>query len=143
MPYKRIRASNAVRGHSGIDATYKHIKRMFAWSGLKVADTYFVHLCEVCQHAKHLNCRPAELIQPFPILKGAWRDIKMDFIEGLPLCDGYNVILVIVDRFTKYTHCIPLGHPYIAQQVAHVFVKLHGMSLTIILDCNCIFTSNF
>jgi hypothetical protein len=28
----------------------------------------------------------------------------MDFIEGQPKSEGYSIILVVVDRFTKYAH---------------------------------------
>jgi hypothetical protein len=82
-----------------------------------------------------------------PVPKGAWRDITMDFVEGLPLSDGTDVILVVVDHFTKYAHFVPLRHPYTAPKVAHVFVdsvvKLHGMPHTITSDRDAIFTSNF
>jgi hypothetical protein len=107
------------------------VKRLFAWQGMKFSVTDFVRQCDVCQHAKHLNTHPGGLLQPLPIPAGAWRDITMDFVVGLPLSEGYNVILVVVDRFTKYAHFVPLHHPYSAPLVARVFVdsivKLHGI----------------
>jgi hypothetical protein len=47
-----------------------------------------------------------------------WADIAIDFIEGLPKVAGKSVILMVVDRFSKYAHFIPLGHPYTAASVA-------------------------
>lgn len=62
----------------------------------------------------------------------------MNFIEGLPKSKGKDVILVVVDRLSKYFHFIALQHPYTAQIVAHSFLdivfRLHGMPFTIVSD---------
>lgn len=71
----------------------------------------------------------------------------MDFIEGLPLSKGYSVIMVIVDRLSKYSHFIPLAHPYTTATVAKAFMenifKLHGIPQSIVNDRDAIFTTNF
>ena len=67
----------------------------------------------------------------------------MDFIEGLFKVNGKSVILTVVDRFSKYTHFIALGHPYIAASVAHAFfdgiVRLHGFPSFIVSDRDLVF----
>jgi len=71
----------------------------------------------------------------------------MDFIEGLPTSDGSNAILVVVDRFTKYGHFLPIKHPFTAQAIAKVVldnvVKLHGSPKSIVSDRDRVFTSTF
>jgi hypothetical protein len=46
----------------------------------------------------------------------------MDFITGLPKSEGKSVIMVIVDRLTKYTHFCALSHPFKASTVATTFM---------------------
>jgi hypothetical protein len=87
------------------------------------------------------------LLQPLPIPEGVWRDLSMDFIEGLPKSEGYSVILVVVDRLTKFAHFLPLKHPYTATTIAQVFmdsvVKLHGLLNSIVTNRDTIFISHF
>ena len=71
----------------------------------------------------------------------------MDFIEGLPRSGAANRLMVVVDRFSKFAHFIPLLHPFNAQQVAQAFLdntyRLHGLPTHIISGHDRIFTSVF
>ncbi|KAL0420985.1 UNVERIFIED_CONTAM: Transposon Ty3-G Gag-Pol polyprotein [Sesamum latifolium] len=107
----------------------------------------WVKECEVCQRAKHENNPYPGLLQPLPIPDQAWSCISMNFIEGLPSSEGKDSILVIVDRLTKYSHFIPLKHPYTASFIAKTFFdniyKLHGLPVSIVTDRDRVFTSRF
>lgn len=55
------------------------------------------------------------------------------------------MILVVVDKFTKYAHFVPLSHPFAALQVAQAYMdhiyKLHGLPQALVSDRDKIFTS--
>jgi hypothetical protein len=103
--------------------------------------------CQVCLQAKSERSRYPSKLQPLPVPTEAWQTISMDFIEGLPKSANASCILVIIDKFTKFGHFIPLSHPYTTSSVASVFMqvvyKLHGLPASIIFDIDPIFTSNF
>jgi hypothetical protein len=107
----------------------------------------WIRQCQVCQQAKHEHNAPASLLQPLPVPDRPWATVTVDFIEGLPKSDGCEVILVVVDRLTKYAHFLPLRHPFTAHIVANIFldsiIKLHGVPLSIVSDRDKIFTSHF
>ena len=69
----------------------------------------------------------------------------MDFIEGMPKSKGYNAILVVVDRLTKYAHFVALKHPFtvvnIAKNLIQEVVRLHGIPWSIVSNCDPIFMS--
>ncbi|KAJ1702159.1 hypothetical protein LUZ63_001938 [Rhynchospora breviuscula] len=138
---------SSVGGHSGIFNTYKRVKAMFYWPKLKEMVQAYVLSCPTCQMTKPEHILTPGLLQPLPIPHEAWSSIGMDFITGLPISKGRNVIMVVIDRLTKYGHFIPLSHPYTAASVAQAFIdniyKLHGTPSTIISDRDPIFTSAF
>jgi hypothetical protein len=107
----------------------------------------YIQQCIICQKAKCERLHPTDLLQPLPVPQDAWQDLTMDFIEKLPKSEGYDTIMVVVDRFSKYAHFMPLKHPFLAPSVAQIFldqvVKLHGLPKSIVSDRDKIFSSSF
>jgi transposase InsO family protein len=78
-------------------------------------------------------------LQSLPISEGKWEDISMDFIVGLPKTSkGYDSIWVIVDRFTKVAHFLPVKTLYPTKTYAKLYIarimSLHGVPKTIVSD---------
>ena len=46
-------------------------------------------------------------LQPNAIPEQPWEHITVDFITRLPISQGYDAIMVIIDRFTKYVIAVP------------------------------------
>jgi hypothetical protein len=107
----------------------------------------FVVECEVCQCNKGEIVKSPGTLQPLPIPPAIWKDISMEFITGLPKSGNKSVIMVVVDRLSKYAHFCALPHPFTASTVAQIFMdqvfKLHGMPHSIVSDRDPTFTRNF
>jgi hypothetical protein len=133
--------------HEGVQRTLHRLRRDFHFPNMKQAVQDWVRSCAVCQRNKAEHLHPAGLLLPLPVPQGVWTDIALDFIEALPRVRGKSVILTVVDRFSKYSHFIPLAHPYSAESVAQAFfadiVRLHDIPLSIVSDRDPVFTSNF
>ena len=75
------------------------------------------------------------------------RCVSMDFIIGIPKLGNKPVIMVVVDRFSKYAHFCALPHPFTPTSVAQFFLdqifKPHGVPTSIVSDRNPTFTNKF
>ena len=139
--------NSTLGGHSGFFRTFKRISSIFWWEGMKRSIQQHIQACDTCNRNKYQSLSPGGLLQPLPIPSQVWEDLSMDFIEGLPRHQGLDTILVVVDRFTKYSHFIALAHPFSAKDIAEIFikdvVKLHGFPSSIVTDRDKIFMSTF
>jgi hypothetical protein len=138
--------SSPIGEHSSITRTMARIASQFYWPHMRQHIVAFIKHCVICQQAKTTTITPAGLLTPLPIPTLVWADIAMDFITGLPPSNGFTVILVVIDRFTKYAHFFPLKSDFDSKKVAEIFMqnilKLHGMPSSI-ADRDKVFTSTF
>ena len=93
-----------VAGHWGTHRTQELVSRNF------ISDTWledvarYVPGCVKCQKSKaDRHSRQTKLV-PMPIGECSCEEIAMDFVEELPESEGFNAILVVIDRFIKVHH---------------------------------------
>ena len=114
------------------------VTRNFWWSGVTKEVKQYVEECDTCQQNKNCTEQPVRKLIPNSIPKKPWAHISVDFITKLPLAQGYDSILVVVDRLTKIVYFIPTTEKTLAEELARLFKdniwKLYGLSESIISD---------
>ena len=95
---------HCLAGHPGINGTVKLITRDYYWRGLKKSVHSKIITCISCNRNKPSLSKPAGLLKPLEIPSGPWSSLSVDFITDLPSSNGYDSIMVVVDRFTNSTY---------------------------------------
>ena len=130
--------SSRVACHPGERRTASFIAQRFWWPTLKKDVREFVAACTVCARSKASHRPPAGLLQPLPIPSRPWSHIGMDFVTGLPVSQGCDTILTVVDRFSKAVHFVPLPKLPSAAETADLLtlhvVRPHGIPSDIVSD---------
>jgi len=105
----------------------------------------YVEGCNACQQNKNHTEQPAGKLMPNSIPEKPWTHILANFITKLPLAQGYDSILVVVDRLTKIVHFIPTTEKTSVEDLARLFRdnvwKLHSLPKSIISDRGPQFTA--
>jgi len=114
------------------------VTQNFWWPGVTKEVKRYVEGCNSCQRNKNHTEQPAGKLMPNLIPEKPWIHISADFITKLPIAQGYNSILVVVDRLMKIVHFIPTTEKTLAEGLARLFRdnvwKLHRLPESIILD---------
>jgi len=91
-----------------------------------------------CQRNKNCTEQPAGKLMPNLIPERPCMHLSADFITKLLLAQGYNSILVVVNRLTKMVHFIFTIEKMLAERLARLFRdnmwKLHRLPKSIISD---------
>jgi len=106
----------------------------------------FVRSCPECQQNKVSRHQPYELSSLLELPYAPWQSIAMNFITELPVSENCDQLWVIVDRFTKMAHFLPLRtEGKTAADLAVIFSrevwKYHGLPTDIVSDRDSRFIS--
>jgi transposase InsO family protein len=111
-------------GHPGINKTYELINRYFIIPDLKKKISDVVKVCDVCQRTKVLRTKPQGLLQPMstePLEK--FQSISMDFVSVPQSKQGRDMILVIVERSTRFVIAMAVKKEISAEECAEILVS--------------------
>jgi hypothetical protein len=143
----RARHNSKIGGHGGVMKTLEIITRDYFWTGISADVEEYVKGCAVCQRTKASRHSPYGKLKNLVVPERPWQHITMDFIEQLPASNGFDAILVVVDRLSKFSYFIPTKGTDDTAKFAELFlnqvVKHHGLPETIVSDRGNKFTARF
>jgi len=103
--------------------------------------------CDKCQMNSEPTTLPDGRSLTLPEADEAYQPLAIDFARPFNKSDNYTSIIVIIDRFTCYTHLIPIKDAATSEKI---FKKLNskifdvrGLPLSIVLDQDSHCTSKF
>ena len=127
-----------IAGHPGIFKTNELIGQQYWWPTLLTDVKKYVKGCDTCQQNKASWLPKVNLLHPHSIPGGPWEDISVDLIGPLLESKGHNVILTIIDWFSKMIQLIPTTTEIMALRLAELYQdniwKLHGLPQQIMSD---------
>jgi len=135
-----------VADYMGQDKMIELIRLNLWWPKMNERITDFVQSCPECQKNKAARHQPYGLSSPLELPYAPWQSIAMDFITELPLSEGFIQLWVVIDRFTKMAHFLPLEkEKKTVADLAVIFTreiwKHHGLPSDIVSDRDSRFAS--
>ena len=133
--------------HPGRTKTEQLIKARYYWPTWRQDVKRYVRNCSKCRRAENPRDRAPGLLQSLPIAERPWQHIAMDFRSFPPDKNGYDMALVVVDRFSKRPISIPCKKTATSEDVARMFIehvyRHRGPPATIVSDRGPQFVSTF
>ena len=125
-------------GHPGRAATYEMVSRNYWWPKMYHTIAKYIRNYDTCARIKLARYAPYRLLKLLEVPIRWWSSVSLDLITGLPMSNGYDALLVVVDRLSKITHYIPTTMDVTSKELAclyfdHIF-HLHSILDSIISD---------
>ena len=105
---KKLKEKILQENHDSVDVEYpgqqrmlELIKQNYWWLGLKEDIKKYIQGCFKCQQNKVQHQKKSGELHPLEIPQEPWQEISINIIGPLPRSNGMDVIVVIVDQFTK------------------------------------------
>ena len=117
----RLYHNTPVEGHREQQKTVELVMRNFWQPGVTKKMKQYIERCDSYQRNKNCTEQLVDKLMPNSIPEKPQSHISADFITKLLLAQGYNSILVVVDRLTKMAYFISTMEKISAEKLARLF----------------------
>ena len=113
----------ALAGHLARANTFNILDRQYYRKEMWKDVDRCIRNCHGCQRACSSRHSKFGVLRSLPVWNGPWEDISIDLVVGLPKCDGFDVMWVVVDWLLRMRHVIPCCTMIDASELAEMFKK--------------------
>ncbi len=144
--------NNSLARHFGFKRTLELIWRYYSWSGMAKKVRQYTITCSMCRRIKPARHKKQGKMQCLPMPTEPFLDWSMDFIMDLPPSKqnskAYNLLLVIMCRYTKMAQYIPSKKTINALKLANIVMRKTilwdaGVPRSIVTHRESLFTSDY
>ena len=143
LSYRR-RIFNVIHGlgHPGVERTRQAVSDKFIWPNIKQDVCKWARECIPCQQAK-IQKHVVPPIAEFEVPPKRFQHLHLDLVS-MPPSNGYDHLLTIVDRFSRWPTAIPISNinaDTVIDALTHGWIATYGIPEVITTDRGSQFSS--
>jgi hypothetical protein len=93
----KLHHDTRIAGHPGREKTLELVQRSYTWPGMSTFIKEYTNRCERCARIKPSNLAPPGKLRPLEVPDIPLTEVTADFTTDVPLSNGFDSILVVVD----------------------------------------------
>ena len=93
--------------HPRKNKTYRIISDRYYQPGMVIDINHYIQNCNNCRRSTIPQDKTPGLLKPLLIPERPWQHISIDFYKLPTDRDGYNIVIILVNRFSKRLFLIP------------------------------------
>jgi hypothetical protein len=118
-------------GHPRRAKLFDLLDRQYYWKDMGRKVDQYVRNCHCCQQSRTSRYATFGVLRHLPVPEIPLEDISLDIVVGLPECERFDAVWVLVDRHLKMWHLFPSHTTIDAVGLLKLFLRdivwLHGL----------------